>query len=131
MACLSRPGVGRGVAALGRTACRKAVTLKSCCRCVHLQAEGSEAKKELAPEYVENQKTVDTALLGSLSDDLKVGSAVRLGTHCLVGSSLSRLIAACGKGITVLWQTWVVVRLGSSVRLGTCPIGELLHRGSA
>lgn len=41
-----------------------------------LQTEGSEAKKELAPEYVANQKSVDSALLGSLSDDLKVRSLI-------------------------------------------------------
>jgi large subunit ribosomal protein L6e len=43
------------------------------------QTEGSEAKKELAPEYVENQKSVDGALLGSLSDDLKAYLATRFG----------------------------------------------------
>jgi hypothetical protein len=70
--------------------------LVSCCCLADLQAEGSEAKKELAPEYVENQKSVDTALLGSLSDDLKVGVLLRAETSCLAAGRLSRQGSACG-----------------------------------
>jgi hypothetical protein len=62
--------------------------LTSCCRLANLQTEGSEAKKELAPEYVENQKSVDTALLGSLSDDLKVGIFLRADTCSAAGRLL-------------------------------------------
>lgn len=45
-----------------------------------LQAEGAEgAKKTLAPEFLENQKAVDSALLGALSDDLKGYLSTRFG----------------------------------------------------
>jgi large subunit ribosomal protein L6e len=43
------------------------------------QAEGGDAKKTLAPEYLENQKTIDGALLGGLSDDLKGYLSTRFG----------------------------------------------------
>ena len=37
-----------------------------------MQQEGAEkAKKELSAEYIERQKTVDSALLSGLSDELK------------------------------------------------------------
>lgn len=71
-ACSEHPGIAPACGTA--VACAKPV--EDACAdkmpLIELQTEGSEAKKELAPEYVENQKSVDCALLGSLSDDLKV-----------------------------------------------------------
>lgn len=90
---------------------------------MHLQTEGSEAKKELAPEYVENQKSVDTALLGSLSDDLKVGIRVPLGTYCSVGTLLHWGSVWMLQGIAEESKGVAHVSLGLVKRSGFCASG--------